>query len=213
MKIAAITDIHARTGYPRDVIEQLQKADILLIAGDITNFGDREEAERIISELEVLNHKQLAIHGNCDRAGVVDVLRSRKMNLHATTRLVGNVMFFGIGGCNKTPFHTPTEYSEEEIHDTLNRFKKIPGASRYVLVSHAPPHNTKLDKVFLGLHVGSKIIRNFIVDFQPDIVICGHIHESKGTDHLGKTLIINPGPFPKHYALIEIDGAINYELH
>jgi Icc-related predicted phosphoesterase len=213
MKIAAITDIHGRTEFSEDLIHRLQQADLLLIAGDITDFGDREEAEGIIKELAVLNDRVLAIPGNCDRTGVEDVLRSRNMNLHATTQIVNGIMFLGIGGCNKTPFHTPTEYSEEELGEILSRFKKTPGVHKYILISHAPPQKTKLDRVFLGFHVGSKAVRDFIEDFQPDITICGHVHEAKGTDRIGKTTIINPGPFPKHYALIDIGVTVDFKLY
>jgi Icc-related predicted phosphoesterase len=213
MKIIALTDIHGRIDYLHHIITQVQRADLVLVAGDITNFGDREEAEQIIAKLRTWNEKILAVPGNCDRAGVSEILSSHKMNLHAATKIAEKVMFFGIGGSNKTPFHTPREYAEKEMTLLLARFKKTPDVYRYLFVSHAPPYKTKLDKVFFGFHVGSKAIRKFIEDFQPDIVVCGHIHEARGVDYIGKTLIINPGAFPKHYALIDFKETIHYELY
>lgn len=213
MKIFALTDIHSRIDYPHHIITQVQCADLVLVAGDITNFGDREEAEQIIAKLRTWNEKMLAVPGNCDRTGIHDALVAQKMNLHDTTRIIENASFFGIGGCNKTPFHTPREYTEKEMTLLLARFKKTHDVDRYIFVSHAPPYKTKLDKVFLGFHVGSRAIRKFIEDFQPDIVVCGHIHEARGADYIGKTLIINPGPFPKHYALIDFRETIHYELY
>jgi putative phosphoesterase len=213
LKIATITDIHARSVYPISVLGQLRQTDLLLIAGDITNFGDKDEANYIIQELAALNIKMFAVPGNCDRPAVSSALDSCDINLHATTKIVGNVMLFGIGGCNKTPFHTPLEYSEKEIADILNRIARIPSVKHYVLVSHAPPYKTKLDKVLFGLHVGSKAIRNFVDEFQPDIVVCGHIHEARGVDNVGNTLIINPGPFPKHYATVELNTQIKFNLY
>jgi hypothetical protein len=66
--------------------------------------------------------------------------------------------------------------------------------------------------VFFGFHVGSKAVRRVIEYFQPDVFVCGHIHEARGFDYLGNTLAINPGPFPKHYAIIELSDTIKYEL-
>ncbi len=44
--------------------------------------------------------------------------------------------------------------------------------------------------------------------------ICGHIHEAKGIDKIGNTLIINPGAARDgHYATIEIDGEPHYTFN
>lgn len=212
MKLIALTDIHGRLDYPEEMVTHLRKADLVLVAGDITNFGGRDDADKVIDRLAAWNDKIYAIPGNCDRSGVEEVLAMRGMNLHATMRRVRDVTFFGIGGCNKTPFHTPQEYNEKEIREFTARFSKSADVRHYVIISHAPPYKTKLDRVFFGFHVGSKAVRNFVEEFQPDIVLCGHIHEARGFDYIGKTLIINPGPFPKHYAIIEINDVIEYQL-
>ncbi len=212
MRIFALTDIHGRVDYPDRVADQMRKADLLLIAGDITNFGDKEEASAVLRVLAALNSQILAIPGNCDRSGVQNALRDGRMNLHETPKIIGNTFFFGIGGCNKTPFRTPLEYTEQEIETILNAFMIPSNAHRTVVVSHAPPYGTKLDKMFLGIHVGSKAVRRFIEDRQPDMVLCGHIHEARGLDHIGRTPIINPGSFPGHYALIDINNDLKFDL-
>jgi len=43
------------------------------------------------------------------------------------------------------------------------------------------------------MHVGSEAVRSFIENVQPELCICGHIHESMAEDSIGKTRIINPG--------------------
>ena len=64
-------------------------------------------------------------------------------------------------------------------------------------MTHAPPHNTKLDKIIDG-HCGNKSIRSFITKSKPDIAFSGHIHENNGKeDKIGKTRVINPGPYGK----------------
>lgn len=212
MKLIAITDIHGRLDYPEEAIADLRHADLVLVAGDVTNFGHGNDASKVIDQLAAWNDKIFGIHGNCDRSGVEEILATRGMNLHATMKRVGDIIFFGIGGCNKTPFRTPQEYSEKELEAFTKDFSKSVDARHYVMVSHAPPYKTRVDKVFFGFHVGSKAIRTFIEKFQPDLVVCGHIHEARGFDHIEKTLIINTGPFPKHYALIDINEKIEYQL-
>lgn len=213
MRIFGLTDIHGRKTYPGKVLEKIRIADIVLIAGDITNFGGYEEAESVINNLSSPNGQILAVHGNCDRTEAGDLITQRNMNLHATCRTVGEVQFQGIGGGNKTPFHTPQEYSEEEIRRTLENISESPDIRFRVLISHSPPFGCKVDRMLLGLHVGSKAIRDYIEASQPDIVLCGHIHKARGIDQIGKTIIINPGPFPKHYVVIDIDEEIDYTLY
>ncbi|MDD3985689.1 MAG: metallophosphoesterase, partial [Methanobacterium sp.] len=61
-------------------------------------------------------------------------------------------------------------------------------------------------------------LRKIIEEFQPSINLCGHIHESRAIDKIGKTNIINPGMLKERYAcIININGSddnikINSEL-
>jgi len=59
-----------------------------------------------------------------------------------------------------------------------------------VLVTHVPPYNTQ-DKIFLGMHGGSKELRETIDKYKPRLVLCGHIHEDPGYMKTGKTLVVN----------------------
>ena len=45
MRIIGITDIHERTGYFNEISSDLKRADLVLIAGDITHFGGNEQAQ------------------------------------------------------------------------------------------------------------------------------------------------------------------------
>jgi len=213
VSIVAITDIHGRTNFDNKIAHVITNADIILIAGDITNFGGEKEARLILQNITALNMNVLAVPGNCDQLSVNHVIIDQGFNLHGEMKMIGNIAFYGIGGCSKTPFHTPQEYSESKIEELLSSFEKKENARFHILISHTPPYGTKVDKMFLGIHVGSKAIRNFIETFRPDIVICGHIHEASGSDKIGKTIIINPGPFPKHYAVINLGDKVDYELY
>jgi Icc-related predicted phosphoesterase len=54
-------------------------------------------------------------------------------------------------------------------------------------------------------NVGSVSIRGAIEKHQPKLVLCGHIHESRGTHKIGRTLVINPG---SEYTEGTLKGAI-----
>ncbi len=41
--------------------------------------------------------------------------------------------------------------------------------------------------------MGSTKVREFIEKYQPQVCATGHIHEARGMDLMGSTIIINPG--------------------
>ena len=65
-----------------------------------------------------------------------------------------------------------------------------------------------------GEHVGSQGIQKSIHEFQPQINVCGHIHEAKSISKIGKTTdVANPGMLKDNGAvLIDIADGENYEL-
>ncbi|MEO0216663.1 MAG: metallophosphoesterase [candidate division WOR-3 bacterium] len=212
MKIIGITDIHGRANIPKAVAQALAETDLILIAGDITNFGGKEETKIVMNAMRNFNEKILAVPGNCDHQEVIEELKSEGINLHGEIRRIDTMVVFGIGGSGYTPFNTPQEYSDSEIERILEIFKKEKTDSIKILVSHSPPLGTSTDRTMLGIHAGNGVIRKFITDYQPDLCLCGHIHEARGTDKIGKTIIINPGPFPKFYVEIEITDKIRFSL-
>ncbi len=213
MKIIAITDIHGRSGLGGNIEQAITGADILVCAGDITNFGGADDAARIIGELMDLNQHMLMVHGNCDLPDVNLFLEKNNIDLHGKTRQLDSAAFYGAGGSISTPSGTPQESPETDFETMLNRYEKDPACRFHVFVSHQPPSYTVVDKTIMGMHVGSKAIRSFIERFHPDIAVCGHIHEARGDDRIGKTIILNPGPFPAHYAEITIGDDVTYILH
>jgi Icc-related predicted phosphoesterase len=69
-----------------------------------------------------------------------------------------------------------------------------------LLLSHQPPFGV-LDKVrsnavprsWQNKRGGSKVILNYVKQRAPRFVLCGHIHEAKGTKKLGKSVVHNLG--------------------
>ncbi len=193
MKVIAFGDIHMDCRAIKK-IPDLEHANLVIITGDLTNFGGRKEALRILEEIRGINPRCYAIHGNLDLPEVNDLLSGLEINLHSTGIIQGDIGLFGVGGSNITPFNTPSEYTEEEISEFVNRaYECIQDAPIKVLISHAPPYGTVTDQLNNGMHVGSKAIREFIEKYQPDFCFTGHIHEARGKDTIGQSLILNPG--------------------
>jgi Icc-related predicted phosphoesterase len=209
MKILAISDIH---GKHTKIIDYLNKnpVDLIILTGDITNFGPSELAEEILNEISSFDIPVLAIPGNCDPVDLYgNIQNSRAVNIHGTSVTIKNVGICGFGGSNPTPFNTPLEFDEIEIYAEARRvMESIKNHEITIFVTHAPPIGTKTDILPSGDHVGSESIRRVIEEFQPTLNLCGHIHESMGIDEIGKTTVINPGMLKYgHACLITIDDS------
>ena len=204
MRFVAVTDIHGKLGKVTRLVEALkgESFDAVLIAGDLTHFSGSQEARRVLEPILALGKPVVAVHGNCDGRDVPDLLERVGIGAHNSRVELGRVGIVGVGGSNITPFHTVWELSEEEIREILERNYRRGD----VILSHVPPHGTVADRVFSGLHVGSRSLRDFIEKFQPPLVVCGHIHEGRGTDRIGETVVVNPGPlFRGYYAIVDFD--------
>ena len=193
MRIVAFGDIHMDLS-GIETIPGLDCADLVIITGDFTNFGGRQDAKTVLGRIMARNRKVLALPGNMDQPEVDDFLKEQGVGLHGRGVLFGDIGLIGVGGSNQTPFNTPLEFSEQELTTLLNTgAAQVDQSLEKILVSHAPPLHSKTDVLANGAHVGSRAVRAFIEENQPALCITGHIHEARAHDRIGRTLIINPG--------------------
>ena len=167
------------------------EADFYIAAGDLVSWAkSTDRAGEILSrradKVYVIpgNHESEAdIAGMCARHGLHD--------LHGRSIAIGGIHLAALGYSNKTPFHTPGEYTEEELAERLRPFAAL---KPLVLVCHCPPKNTKLDRVGEGMHFGSTAVLEFLEAVQPLYFFCGHIHEAEGAQaKIGATKGVNVG--------------------
>ena len=113
------------------------------------------------------------------------------------------------GYSNPTPWNTERELSEDDLGASLEAmWSQVGDPANAVAVVHPPPVNTALDEApeldaDLGLksgpgglkmtHVGSSAVRDWVERAQPLLGLHGHVHESKATEAIGRTLCVNPG--------------------
>jgi len=197
-------------------IPGINSADFIIITGDITNYGFKPDAEAVLNRLLAVNSSILGVAGNLDQPDVARYLEDIGISLHGSGRLVDGLGIMGMGGSNYTPFNTPYEFSEQELAAFLAAgFARIADAKDFLLVSHTPPVQTNTDRLANGNHVGSRAVRAFIEEKQPLLCLTGHIHESRGQDNIGRTLVLNPGML-KDGGYIEIlyeNGELSAALH
>jgi hypothetical protein len=214
MRILAFTDIHGSYDRVVGILSKEAAFDAVIVGGDLTTHGAVSEATNAIRRFQEFGKPLFAVAGNMDLPSFDALYDALGVNINGKGAVLGEAGFFGIAGSPFTPMHTPYEISEEEMRRRADAGWEDLRALRWkVFVPHAPPLGTKLDKILLGTHVGSSAIKTFVEENQPDVLVCGHIHESRGLDTLGKTRMVNCGAASRgFYARIEIGETIAIEL-
>jgi Icc-related predicted phosphoesterase len=150
--------------------------------------------------------------GNDDAFEIDKVLNQNNSIINPEGKMVcikDELFMISSGYSNETPFNTKREKSEQDYKAMIDELmQQVPDKSRSVFNFHVPPYKTNLDvapfldsslqqKADMGqvqmANVGSKAVRDAIMEYQPLFGVHGHIHESRATQKLGKTVCFNPG--------------------
>lgn len=197
-------------------IPELPGASGLIISGDLTRQGSVAQARSVIEAAQAVNPVVLAQIGNMDGPEVDDWLEGQGINLHCKVReLAPHVAVMGVGGSTFTPFGTPSEFPEARFAEWLEELAHRAREYRsLVLIAHNPPRDTVCDRTGTGIHAGSSAVREFLEEHQPAVCLCGHIHEARGSQLLGRTMVVNPGSLTAGgYALLRLADDIRVSLH
>lgn len=211
MKLLALSDIHGQFDLFSPV--SLPEAETVLVGGDITNLGTRRPsevalAERWVQQMAERYPQVLYVLGNHD-LGLPNAYFEREgLAVH---NIAGKVVVHGgwrIVGADLSPcFNLPemATYWERMTADPgvdATYFDALPAAD--IVVSHCPPFGIRDEfrQPGSGDHLGSPGLRRYIERVEPQLVVCGHIHEGTGEAMLGGTRIINVA---RRYQLLEVD--------
>lgn len=208
MKIVSFGDVHMATRNLERMGDVLRDTDLIIVSGDLTNFGGAGDAARVLADVRRACPKVLALPGNLDQREVMSFLECEGVALHGRGMVLDGLAIFGCGGSNITPFNTPTELTEEEIYQTLKRgYREVQDHRPLLMICHTPPFETKCDRIRSGVPVGSTAARRFIEEVKPEVCISGHIHESAAVDWIGPTQVLNAGPFKGGgYIVVHLTG-------
>lgn len=149
--------------------------------------------------------------GNDDPEFLFDVIQESDIFTKAEGKVINinGYEMISFGYVNPTPWNTPREMPEDKLYEALKReVSKLSDPTKAIYNLHAPPYGTNLDNAplldenlkpvvrggeLVFTHVGSKSVRKIIEETQPLLGLHGHIHESRGFDKIGKTIVLNPG--------------------
>jgi Icc-related predicted phosphoesterase len=207
-------DVHGRADAVGAAVSAVGDLDALVVGGDITTAGTPDDAEQAIESWRPLAPRLLAVAGNMDSPAIDRRLADLGVAIDGQGVVLGDVGVFGVSAAPLSPLATPYELEDDELERRIVRgYDDVQGCRVLVFCPHAPPYDTACDRLPSGEHVGSTVVRSFVERAQPDVVLCGHIHESRATDTIGASTIANPGPARSgHYAVVDVDGRVEVRL-
>ncbi len=176
MKIYAVADIHGSQYRLNIILKNIKKysPDLVVICGDITQYGPGDVAKNFLDQITV---DTVAVTGNIDSSDVrkgIDDSKATRIELKKVIKK--GIPFVGSSGMNPDDFKT---LEEKKMVD-----------EKTILVTHVPPFDT-VDKVFVGMHGGSKDLRELVDKVKPRLVLSGHIHEDPGYKKINDTVFVN----------------------
>jgi Icc-related predicted phosphoesterase len=145
--------------------------------------------------------------GNDDWFVIDDMIDNAKLVHPCDKRVVviDNHEMITSSASNPTPWDTPREMSEADLETHLRGLVGLVKNQELAIYNfHVPPYGYSLDlcpKLDENLtmaadekiHAGSLGAKRVIEEYQPLLGLHGHIHESRGAQKAGRTLLINPG--------------------
>lgn len=197
LRIAAVGDIHVKESsggnYANLFLEISEKADILVLCGDLTDHGLQTEAEVLAHELQSLRIPVIGVLGNHDYENdqadeVKNILRSAKLFMVDEEEFeINGVGFVGVkgfgGGFGKytlNPFGEPA--MKAFVQETVNEALKLESLlarltiNKKVVIMHYSPIEETIVSEPASIHpfLGSSRFEEPINRYEPDVVFHGH---------------------------------------
>jgi len=188
----------------KNMLEQLFKEEMLKRVSEWVSL-----AEQLVKETGI---RFLLMPGNDDIREIDPIIEQSDHVENPHGKILdyqGKYKIVGSAYSNITPWHCERDVEEETIEKELDKLMSmINNHETTILVTHVPPYGTQIDLApaldkdlryvtkggqLVFEHVGSTAVRKIIEKYQPLIGLHGHIHESKGFDRIGRTIVINPG--------------------
>lgn len=195
MRVLAFSDLHHSGSCAAALVAASPEADLVIGAGDFCNM--RQGLDSALALLAGIAAPLVVVPGNAESAEELRAAARDGMTvLHGGGAIIAGLRLYGLGyAVPVTPFGAwSCDLTEAEAEAML-----APCAVADILVFHSPPRGLA-DRTSRGDSVGSTAIRAAIERIQPQLAVCGHIHDSWGVEGtIGATRVVNLGPTPNWF--------------
>lgn len=173
-----------------------ERPDLVVCTGDVSTFG--RDYEAFLDRLAGLGREILFTPGNHDSDRAVrDILQRYPWIRTLENRRVEAAGLAVAGLPGSEPFWPDGREDAEALRRSLDALGPRDRARPLLLLTHFPPWRCALSglKHFTSDSGGSMTVRKIAEALEPDLLVCGHYHQDfGGTDVLGPTRLVNPGP-------------------
>ncbi|MDX3929687.1 MAG: metallophosphoesterase [Shinella sp.] len=233
LRVAAVADLHVKedgsASYKNLFSEISQAADVLVIAGDLTDLGKPKEAEMLAADLKHCTIPVVAVLGNhdhqCDavaevtsilQASGIHILDGQAVEIEGvgfvgTKGFAGGFGRYMLGSFGEPAIKAMVSESVDEAMRLENALRKVSAERAMVVLHYAPIAETVVgEPLEIYPFLGSSRLAETIDRFPVKAVVHGHAH--KGT-YQGKTPSGTPvfnvathveKPTGRPYALLEM---------
>ena len=203
MKMTFISDTHGKHEHltSKAYNNILGSGDVLVHAGDCTNVGKVHEISQFLEWFSKTDYKhKIFIAGNHDFGFEVvrDIAPEYKEKgvhyLFDSEVIIDGVKFYGSPW---QPEFYDWAFNLPRGEKLAEKWKKIPGDTD-VLITHGPARGM-LDHTVTGELVGCEDLFNRVMEVQPKIHVCGHIHWAYGQKNFFGVEFLNASVLNERY--------------
>jgi Icc-related predicted phosphoesterase len=237
IRIAAAGDVHGDETRRKEMAEAFaavgQRADLLLLAGDLTTYGEPEQAVVVADACRSLEIPVVAVLGNHDwhadrgdditqvlesagvtvlhRGWTVCDVRGTQVGIVGTKGFVGGFPDSALPDFGEPLLRRIYAETTDEVSAIANGLEAIAHCPVRVVLLHYAPTITTLEGEPRGIlaFLGSDRLARPIADYAPDLVIHGHGHAGTFEGYIGSIPVFNVSlPVMGHaFWVFELDGS------
>lgn len=203
MTITAISDTH---GLHRR-IRNIPSADMLIHAGDVSNYGEEHQVLDFLDWFSKQPHQyKIFIAGNHD------FFFEQENEKYIQKNIPANIIYLNDSGCEIegikiygspiTPEFYDWAFNRKRGKDIKKHWDKIPSDTD-ILITHGPPFGI-LDANIYQSKTGCEDLLKTVQKIKPKYHLFGHIHEAYGIQQTKETSFLNVSILNERYQITNL---------